>query len=136
MAKKIKVILKEVNKPGVLTEINNDYKSLQKIAGGIYETIDMSSFPVGENIDMIFADDYLFDGSKANFLMPEIDHIMCGTCIIAGFDPDTGETISLSDEQIEIANDYLERNQVQNMDKEMAYYTMKAFNYKSQMEVE
>ena len=49
---------------------------------------------------------------------------MGGTCIIAGYDPSDGSTISLTDEQIELANKYLEKNHVQKMDMQMAYYTM------------
>ena len=126
MAEKIRVILKEVDKPGVVTEIVDDIDTLQELAGGPDRMIGMCSFPVGENIDMIYADNYLNDGSKANFLMPEMKHIMGGTCIIAGYDPEDGGTISLTDEQIEIASEYLEKNHVQKMDMRMAYYTMLA----------
>lgn len=126
MGEKIRVILKEVDKPGVVTEIDNDINTLQRIAGGPDKTIDMCSFPKGENMDMIYADNYLSDGSRANFLMPEFKHIMGGTCIIAGYNPEDGSTISLTDEQIELASKYLEKNHVQKMDMEMAYYTMLA----------
>jgi len=124
MAGKIRVILKEVDKPGVVTEIDDDIETLQELAGGPDRLIGMCSFPIGENIDMIYADNYLNDGSKANFLMPEMKHIMGGTCIIAGYDPEDGGTISLTDEQIKIASEYLEKNHVQKMDMRMAYYTM------------
>ncbi|MFR1524191.1 MAG: DUF3846 domain-containing protein [Bacilli bacterium] len=124
MAGKIRVILKEVDKPGVVTEIDDDIETLQELAGGPDRLIGMCSFPIGENIDIIYADNYLNDGSKANFLMPEMKHIMGGTCIIAGYDPEDGGTISLTDEQIEIASEYLEKNHVQKMDMRMAYYTM------------
>ena len=126
MGEKIRVILKEVDKPGVVTEIDNDIETLQELAGGPDEMIGMCSFPLGENIDMIYADNYLNDGSKANFLMPEMKHIMGGTCIIAGYNPEDGSTISLTDEQIELASKYLEKNHVQKMDMQMAYYTMLA----------
>ena len=126
MGEKIKVILKEVDKPGVVTEIDNDIDTLQDIAGGPDGMIGMCSFPIGENIDMIYADNYLNDGSKANFLMPEMKHIMGGTCIIAGYNPEDGSTISLTDEQIEVVSKYLEKNHVQKMDMQMAYYTMLA----------
>ncbi len=126
MAGKIRVILKEVDKPGVVTEIDDDIDTLQKIAGGPDGIIGMCSFPIGENIDMIYADNYLNDGSKANFLMPEMKHIMGGTCIIAGYNPEDGGTISLNDEQIELASKYIEKNHVQKMDMQMAYFTMLA----------
>ena len=126
MAEKIRVILKEVDKPGVVTEIDDDIDTLQEIAGGPDGMIGMCSFPIGENIDMIYADNYLNDGSKANFLMPEMKHIMGGTCIIAGYNPEDGSTISLTDEQIGLASKYLEKNHVQKMDMQMAYYTMLA----------
>ena len=51
---------------------------------------------------------------------------MGGTCIIAGYNPEDGSTISLTDEQIELASKYLEKNHVQKMDMQMAYYTMLA----------
>ena len=126
MGEKIRVILKEVDKPGVVTEIENDIGTLQELAGGPDEMIGMCSFPIGENIDMIYADNYLNDGSKANFLMPEMKHIMGGTCIIAGYNPEDGSTISLTDKQIELASKYLEKNHVQKMGMQMAYYTMLA----------
>lgn len=78
--------------------------------------IDMCNFPKGENIDMIFADNYLNDGSKANFLMPEYNHVMGGTCIIAGFDPSDGSAVSLTQEQAETAINYIKKNQVFYMD--------------------
>ena len=59
MAEKIRVILKEVDKPGVVTEIDDDIDTLQEIAGGPDRMIGMCSFPIGENIDMIYADNYL-----------------------------------------------------------------------------
>lgn len=126
MGEKIRVILKKVDKPGVVTEIDNDIGTLQELAGGPDEMIGMCSFPIGENIDMIYADNYLNDGSKANFLMPEMKHVMGGTCIIAGYNPEDGSTISLTDKQIELASKYLEKNHVQKMDMQMAYYTMLA----------
>lgn len=122
---KIRVIVKEINKPAVVTEIDNNLETLQEIAGGPDERIDMCSFPVGENIDMIYADNYLNDGSMANFLMPEMNHIMGGTCIIAGFNSNSGSSISLTDEQIEIVSKYIEKNHVQNMDIQSAYYLLK-----------
>ncbi len=128
MGEKIRVILKEVDKDPVVKEIENDIDVLQELAGGPDRMIDMCSFPVGENIDMIYPDNYLYDGSKANFVMPEMDHVMGGPCIIAGFDPEDGSTISLTDEQLKIAKNYIEKNKVLDMDFNEAYYYMKLLN--------
>ena len=122
MENKIRVVIKEVDKPAVVKEIDNDYKVFQHVVGGL---IGMTSLPNSEDIDIIFNDEYLLNGSKANVLLPEREHLLCGNVIFAGYEDEDGSTTGLSDEQLKQVLDYIEKNKVFNMDAAMAYFVMK-----------
>lgn len=118
----IKVIIKEVDQEPEIKEIDNNYKVLQEYVGG---TIDITNLPnIEPEVDIICNDEFLLNGSMANFMMPERDHVMGGCCVFAGYDPETGNTISLTDKQIKKTLEYLDRNKVKNMDIGTAFYLM------------
>lgn len=132
---KIKVIVKEPNKPCEIREIKNNYKVLQELVEGL---IDITTLPGREDIDVICNDEYLYNGSPANILMPERENVFCGTIIFAGYNEEDGSSISLTDEQIEAVQEYVSANEVQNMNVREAYFFMKQREYlsKSQAEAE
>jgi len=121
MTDKIRVIIKEVDKEAEVKEIDNLADELQMIVGGLF---DITTLPEGENIDIICNDNFISEGAQANFIMPEYNHVMGGNVVFAGYDPETGDTISLTDEQIKTVNEYLDHYNVKRMDLETAYYTM------------
>jgi len=115
---KIKVIIKYPNKEAEVKEIDNDYKVLSNICEGL---IDMVSLPADETIDIICNDEFLYNGMEANIVTPENEGVIAGPIILAGYDFETGDTISLTDEQIKTGLKYLKRNIVYNMTIERAY---------------
>ncbi len=121
MKDKIKVVIKEVDKPAEIKEIPNDYKYFQGFVGGL---IDMGSLPGHDDIDFICNDEYLYNGSMANVMLPEHDNVLCGNVIFAGFNEEDGSTIGLTDEQINSVMEYIDHNKVFKMDPSMAYYAM------------
>lgn len=118
---KIKVVVKEPNKPCEIKEIENNYKVLQGLVEGL---IDITTLPGREDIDVICNDEYLYNGSPANVMLPERDNIFCGTIVFAGFNEEDGSSISLTDEQIQAVEQYVLENEVENMDVREAYAHM------------
>jgi hypothetical protein len=120
---KIKVVVKEVDKDPEIREVENDIHFLQSEVGGL---IDITTLPGCENVDIIVNDNFINLNMPANFMMPECDNVIGGNAVFAGYDPETGDTVSLTDKQIEKVMSYLQENTVKRMDLSMAYYTMKA----------
>lgn len=130
---KIKVVVKEPNKPCEIKEIENDYKELQGIVEGL---IDITTLPGREDIDVICNDEYLYNGSLANVMMPERDNIFCGTIVFTGYNEEDGSSISLTDEQIDAVKKYIVQNEVRAMTLAEAYVYMKSKSSYSQKEME
>jgi hypothetical protein len=120
---KIKAVIKEVDQDPKVMEIDNDIHFLQKEVGGL---IDITTLPNCENVDIIVNDDFIAQNMPGNFMMPECDNVIGGNAIFVGYDPETGDSISLSDRQVEKVLEYLEENSVKRMDLSMTYFTMKA----------
>lgn len=121
---KIRVILKEENKKPEVKEIDNQIGFIQKYVGGL---IDMTSMPnMDGKVDIICNDNFLNDGSKPNVMIPEYNHVMGGNLIFCGYNPETGDSISLTDEQIEKVMKYIDKNKVENMDFGSAFLLMNA----------
>ena len=92
----IDVLIVEPHKLPYKKSIVNDYKSMQKIVGGLIETVPL----LEDNSVILICNE---EGKILNLsLNREIGYdIIAGTFIIAGDDYDNGEFISLTDEQIE-----------------------------------
>lgn len=114
----MKVIVKYPNKDAEVKEIGDDYEELSTICEGL---IDVVSLPTDSSIDIICNDEFLYNGMEANIVMPETEGILAGPLVFAGYDPYTGDTISLTDEQIVTAMRYINRNKLHNMSLEGAY---------------
>ena len=96
----IKVLIVEPNKEPILHLIKNDLDTLQEIVGGLIEIV---SLPNG--IDIILNEEGKITGLPFNRMLPkeffETEDVLCGNLILASCNEETGETISLTDEQIE-----------------------------------
>lgn len=101
--RKIKVIVKEPNKPIQVVEIVNDLKSMQEIVKGYIEVV---SFPTMKDVDLIVNEEGKLEKLPGNFFIPHYEDCIVGNCIIAGSD-DEGEFVSLTDKQIEQATKYI-----------------------------
>lgn len=121
--KLIKVVIKEPNKEPEVKEIVNSYRNISNICHGL---IDFTYLPTDESVDVILNDESLMNGMEPNVVVPESENVWAGPLIFAGNDPETGETISLTDRQIEKVMKYIERNQVFGMSLKGAYIYSKA----------
>jgi hypothetical protein len=114
----IRVVTKLPNEEAKITTMKNDYKTISSFCQGF---IDMTELPKGENIDLICNDEFLMNGMETNIVMPEREQVFCGPLIFCGYDPETGDSVSLSDRQIEEVMKYCKRNMLHNMSLEGAY---------------
>ncbi len=119
----IKVVIKEPNKEPEIKEIVNSYRNISNICQGL---IDFTYLPTDESVDVIVNDESLVNGMEPNVVVPESENVWAGPIIFAGNNPETGETVSLSDKQIEHVLKYIERNQVFGMSLKGAYIYSKA----------
>jgi hypothetical protein len=114
----IRVVTKLPNEEPKIVTMSNDYKTIASFCQGF---IDMTELPKGENIDLICNDEFLMNGMETNIVMPEREQVFCGPLIFCGYDPETGDSVSLSDRQIEEVMKYCKRNMLHNMSLEGAY---------------
>lgn len=95
------------------TEIGNELEDLQEIVGGYIEIPFLSHKFRDNNIDVIINDEgKLIEGMKAEIAIVDEKHgnildIVYGNCIFASHDEE-GETISLTDKQMQIVTEELE----------------------------
>jgi hypothetical protein len=114
----IRVVTKLPNEEPKIVTMSNDYKTIASFCQGF---IDMTELPKGENIDLICNDEFLMNGMETNIVMPEREQVFCGPLIFCGYDPETGDSVSLSDRQVEEVMKYCKRNMLHNMSLEGAY---------------
>ena len=106
---KIRVLVKEPNKPLEEHHINNEIEELQSRVDGY---IDMTNLPGSDNIDIICNDEFLYNGSLPNIMVPERRNVFCGTLIFAGYNEEDGSTISLTDGQVKEVEKYVKENEL------------------------
>lgn len=114
----IRVVIKEPNKEPEVREIINSYRNISDICGGL---IDFTYLPTDESVDVILNDSSLMNGMEPNLVVPKVEGVWAGPLIFASNNPETGETASLSDEQVKKVLKYIERNQVFSMSLRGAY---------------
>ncbi len=103
----IRVVVKEPYKDPEIKTIKNDYKRMSEFLGGM---MDITEFPLDETIDVMVNDESLLNGMEPNVIVPEIEGVWAGPIIFAGYEPETGESISLNDRQIEKVLEYIKEN--------------------------
>ena len=65
--------------------------------------------------DIIFNDEFLMNGMRPNIVTPENYGVICGPIIFAGVDSQTGDTISLTEEQVKKVIQYCNDNMLFNI---------------------
>ena len=102
----IKGIIIRTDNTWEIVEYENDYKYLQKVVGGLIEFVE-----IAEGIDMVIND----EGKILNMDLNPLGTILyghdaiVGNAIIVGVDYSTGETISLTEENINRIVSFLKR---------------------------
>lgn len=113
----ITVVMKLPDEKAEVRKIKNTYKELSEFCEGL---IDIAPCPI-DGVDIIFNDEFLMNGMRPNIVTPENYGVICGPIIFAGVDPQTGDTISLTEEQVKKVIQYCNDNMLFNMALDSAY---------------
>lgn len=123
--KMIKVLIKEPYKEPYVKEIIDELKSFQEIVGGHIECVEM---PGVKNVDIYVNDEGKLDKLAGNFWLPEYEDCVCGTCYMVGYEPETGDNISITDNQIKKCLKYIETYKIPDgLDLYEDFYILNAF---------
>ena len=118
MEGKIRVVTKLPNEEPKVEEIENTYEKISSFCGGY---IDMVEHPKVNDVTIVCNDSFLCNGMEPNIVLPERKEVFCGPLIFCGYDPETGDSISLTEEQEKKVLSYIERNNLHHMSLEGAY---------------
>lgn len=121
----IAVVKKPFEKPETV-EIDNDYKTLQGIVGGLITSADLPNMP---DVFGFCNDEGLLMGLEPNIFRPEYGDGIVGPIVFVG-GGDDGESVSLTAEQIKQVTSYLEENSVNDFNEFYHYITTGFENYK------
>lgn len=101
---KIKVVIKKVGRNPIVTIIEDDLKTAQRIVKGRIEIVSVSN-----GIDMIVNEEGKLNGSEPNFYIAQSDYsdLIFGDVLFTGVDYEEGTQISLTDGQIQYVLDWL-----------------------------
>ena len=105
MKNKIKILIKEPYKKPYIKEVENELKTYQEIVGGYIEYI---GCPTCEEIDLVCNEEGKLDKLEGNFFIPEYEDCLVGTVFAVGYN-DEGDFISITDEQVKIVTEYMEK---------------------------
>jgi len=135
----IRVLIKEPYKKPYIKLIENKYENFKEIVGGYIECVEM---PGMRNVDLFVNEEGKLDKLPGNFWLPEYDDVACGTCYMVGFDPETGDNVSLTDNQINKCLKYISNYELMeglyvysNYDLLNAYIKVKFNKLKKQSEM-
>lgn len=101
---KIKVVIKKVGRNPIVTIIEDDLKTAQRIVGGRIEIVSVS-----KGIDMIVNEEGKMNGNKPNFYFTQNGYtdLIFGDVLFTGVNYEEGTQISLTDGQIQYVLDWL-----------------------------
>ena len=102
--KMVKVLIKEPGKEPYEKEIEDTLDNLQGIVGGYIECVEM---PGVKNVDLYVNEEGKLNKLPGNFWLPEYEDCACGTVYMVGFDPETGDNVSITDNQIKKCKKYI-----------------------------
>ena len=120
----VRVLIKEPGKEPYEKEIEDKLSVLQGIVGGYIECVEM---PGVRNVDLYVNEEGKLNKLPGNFWLPEYEDCACGTVYMVGFDPDSGENISLTDNQIKKCKAYCKTYELpKGLDLYEDYYIVKA----------
>ncbi len=114
----IKVITKLPNEEPRIVEMSTKCEVMKAFCKGM---LGASNLPTDETIQIIYNDNFLNFNMEPNIVLPEWEEAICGPLIVTGYVPDTGDTVSLTEKQIEKTLKYLKRNNLHHMSIEGAY---------------
>ncbi len=110
---KIKAIIKQPYCKAYITEIENTLESYQKRVNGYIECVEM---PNAEGIDIILNEEGKINGMQPNIYLPEYEDCVMGPIVIVGYD-NKGRHKGLTDKQISIVMDYLNKNHIKDINE-------------------
>lgn len=101
---KIKVVIKKIGRNPIVTIIEDDLKTAQRIVKGRIEIVS-----VANGIDMIVNEEGKLNGSEPNFYIAQNGYtdLIFGDVLFTGVDYEEGTQISLTDGQIQYVLDWL-----------------------------
>lgn len=102
---KIKVLIKRVGEPPIVKYIENDLRAMQEIVGGMIELPPMPDMP---GVSLCCNEEGKLENLPANIHWGDRD-IICGDFFIVSHN-DEGESISLTDKEIEQATKFILEN--------------------------
>ena len=116
--KAIRVVKKLPDEEAKETMMENGYGTISEFCKGL---IDIAPLPTDGSVTIICNDEFLVNGMKPNIVTPETEGVICGPIILCGYDPESGDSISLTDKQVKEALEYCERNNLHGMSLEGAF---------------
>ena len=120
----VRVLIKEPGKEPYEKVIEDKLSVFQGIVGGCLECVEM---PGVRNVDLYVNEEGILNKLPGNFWLPEYKDCVCGTVYMAGFDPDTGDSVSLTDNQIKKCKAYCKTYELpKGLDLYEDYYIVKA----------
>lgn len=107
--KMLKVLVKEPYRQPYVKEIEDTLDDKQLIVGGLIECVGM---PDVKHVDLYVNEEGKLDRLPGNFWLPEYEDCVVGTCFMIGYDENTGENVSLTDNQIKQCEKYISAYQI------------------------
>ena len=101
---KIQVLYKPINGNAYIKEIDNDYKAMQELVGGLFEVVEMSGV---KGVDLYVNEEGLIYGMPGNFWIPEYQDCVKGPCVMIGYNARTGDSKSITEKQIKECLKYI-----------------------------
>ena len=98
--KTIRVVTKLPGDDAKEVMMENGYGTISEFCKGL---IDIAPLPTDDSLTIICNDEFLINGMKPNIVTPETEGVICGPIIICGYDPESGDSISLTERQVEEA---------------------------------
>jgi len=121
----VRAVVKEQGEKPVVKMISTRLEKLQEAVRGWIEIV---AAPFCDDLDIIINEEGKFiEEEKPNFFLPEYDDLIVGNAIFVGFDMETSDHVSVTDEQIASIMKYLKENEItnENINKEdYIHYTI------------
>lgn len=123
----VRFVVKKVGMPPEVVAVKDEdkYDYIGKVIGDIYDTIDLPHDP---SISISCDDCGLLKKLPVNIILPEREEFLAGDIVFSAYDETTGETVDMTDKQIEKAVKYSLRNCCKGLDYQQALIYSKAIN--------
>lgn len=121
--KTLKILYKEPNRKAKEMTVRDDYQTISHLCKGM---IDLVKYPLSDHIILFVNDSFLVDNMPPTLILPETGQLICGPVLFTGYDPKTGESLSLTKTQMKEVRNYLAQNEIYHMTLESAYRYLQA----------